>query len=136
MSIADFWKDMYEDTLKREVALREGKHQAQMQLIRCEGQRFSMLFSLQLASDLLKDSHPSFAEHLLNNIQQWKQQYEGQFLEKALGQVISLESALSRHKGPQASAQAQTTVGMQKSAVEWESMSFPAIPSLLKKQAE
>lgn len=125
MSIADFWKDLYEDGFKREESLREAKHRIQMQLIRCEGQRFSMLFSIELAADMLKASHPDFAQHLLNNIQQWKDRYEGSQLEQALGEIASLAPAVSGSAGSSSSPQAEAPMGMSQGSTEWEGMSFP-----------
>lgn len=125
MSIADFWKDLYEDGIKREEQLREAKHRIQMQLIRCEGQRFSMLFSIELAADMLKAAHPSFAQHLMNNIQQWKERYEGLQLEQALGEIASLAPAVSGSAGSETGPQTQTSVGVSQDRTEWEGMTFP-----------
>lgn len=125
MSLADFWKDLYDDAFKREMAIREQLHQSRMQLIRCEGQRFSMLFALELAQEFLKNANPEYSAHLRNMISQWKEKYEGEQLEKKLGEVVSLAPAVQRHQRSPSSPQAETRVGVQENPVEWEGMSFP-----------
>lgn len=124
MSIANLFEHLWKDSVVREKNLREEKSQFHIRLIRCEGQRLSMIFALELCADILQKTDPSFSQHITLKIKEWKTRYETSQFEEQIGEIVSMESALPRHTGPEDCPQAQTSVGVPQGVTEWEGMTF------------
>lgn len=125
MTMPSLWERFYREAVAREKQLRDEKHELHMRLIRCEGQRLSMLFTLELMIDFVKRGAPEYAQHILNCIRIWRDQYEGKQLEKTLGEIASLAPAISGSAGSSSNPQTETSVGMSQGSTEWEGMTFP-----------